>query len=60
MSMINLLMKQFKYCPPLNKSIKRHVLIVDDGLSGIGAAAEFLKKGLSVVMIQKNIANTKG
>lgn len=50
-----LLIKQFKYCPPLNKSIKCDVLIVGGGLSGISAAAEFLNKGLSVVMIEKNI-----
>lgn len=50
-----LLIKQFKYCPPLSKSIKCDVLIVGGGLSGISAAAEFLNKGLSVVMIEKNI-----
>ncbi|HRI22876.1 MAG TPA: FAD-binding oxidoreductase, partial [Panacibacter sp.] len=63
MSMVNqnwwlttLLVKQFKYCPPLKKDIKCDVLIVGGGLSGISAAAEFLNKGLSVVMIEKNIA----
>jgi gamma-glutamylputrescine oxidase len=50
-----LLIKQFKYCPPLNKSIKCDVLIVGGGFSGISAAAEFLLKGLSVVLIDRNI-----
>lgn len=50
-----LLIKQFKYCPPLNKSIKCDVLIVGGGFSGISAAAEFLRKGLDVVMIERNI-----
>ena len=62
MSMVNqnwwyttLLTSQFKYCPPLNKDIKCDVLIVGGGLAGISAAAEFLNKGLSIVMIEKNI-----
>ncbi|MEX2297343.1 MAG: FAD-binding oxidoreductase [Dongiaceae bacterium] len=50
-----LLVKQFKHCPPLNKDIKCDVLIVGGGFSGVSAAAEFLNKGLSVVMIEKNI-----
>jgi len=50
-----LLVKQFQYCPPLNKSIKCDVLIVGGGMTGISAAAEFLRTGLSVVMIEKNI-----
>ncbi len=50
-----LLVKQFKHCPPLNKSIKCDVLIVGGGFSGISAAAEFLNQGLSVVLIEKNI-----
>ena len=36
--MINLLLNEFGYCPRLNKSIKRHVLIVGDGLSGTSPA----------------------
>jgi gamma-glutamylputrescine oxidase len=50
-----LMIKQFKFCPPLNKDIKCDVLIVGGGMSGISAAVEFLKKGLHVVMIEKNI-----
>ena len=34
-----LLIKQFKYCPPLSKSLKCDVLIVGGGVSGISAAA---------------------
>jgi hypothetical protein len=30
-----LLIKQFKYCPPLSKSLKCDVLIVGGGVSGI-------------------------
>lgn len=50
-----LLTKQFKYCPPLNKSIKCDVAIVGGGVTGVSAAAEFLNKGYSVVLIEKNI-----
>jgi gamma-glutamylputrescine oxidase len=50
-----LMVKEHKYCPPLVKDIKCDVLIVGGGFSGITAAAEFLKKGLSVVLIEKNI-----
>ncbi len=50
-----LLAKQFKYCPPLKKDIKCDVLIVGGGLSGISAAAEFISKGLKVVLIEKKI-----
>jgi gamma-glutamylputrescine oxidase len=50
-----LIIKQFKFCPPLSKDIKCDVLIVGGGMSGISAAVEFLKKGLDVVMIEKNI-----
>jgi len=45
----------YKYCPPLTKSIKCDVLIVGGGFSGVSAAAQFLRKGLSVVLIEKNI-----
>jgi gamma-glutamylputrescine oxidase len=50
-----LLIKQFKYCPPLNRSIKCDVLIVGGGFSGVSAAAEFLQRGFSVVLIDRNI-----
>jgi heterodisulfide reductase subunit A-like polyferredoxin len=47
-----LLIKQFKYCPPLSKSLKCNVLIVGGGVS---AAAEFVAQGRSVVLIERNI-----
>jgi gamma-glutamylputrescine oxidase len=50
-----LLVKEYKYCPPLTKAIKCDVLIVGGGFSGVSAAAEFLRKGLNVVLIEKNI-----
>lgn len=50
-----LLVRQFKYCPPLTKSIKCDVLIVGGGFSGVSAAAEFLRQGLRVVLIDRNI-----
>jgi gamma-glutamylputrescine oxidase len=50
-----LLVKQFKHCPPLNKAIKCDVLIVGGGVSGVSAAAEFLKQGRSVVMLERNL-----
>lgn len=50
-----LLIKQFKYCPPLSKSLKCDVLIVGGGVSGISAAAEFVKQGRSVALIERNI-----
>jgi len=50
-----LLINRHTYCPPLTKAIKCDVLIVGGGFSGVSAAAEFLRKGLSVVLIEKNI-----
>ncbi|MBP6334999.1 MAG: hypothetical protein KA444_05950 [Bacteroidia bacterium] len=50
-----LLINQFKYCPPLTKDNKCDVLIVGGGLCWINAAAEFINKGLRVVIIEKNI-----
>ncbi len=50
-----LLIRQYKHCPPLTKDIHCDVLIVGGGFSGVSAAAEFLRKGLSVVLIEKNI-----
>jgi gamma-glutamylputrescine oxidase len=50
-----LMVNAHKYCPPLTKDIKCDVLIVGGGFSGVSAAAEFLRQGLRVVMIEKNI-----
>ena len=50
-----LLVKQFKYCPPLKQDIRCDVLIVGGGFSGVSAAAEFVQKGLKVVLLEKNI-----
>jgi gamma-glutamylputrescine oxidase len=50
-----LLINSHKYCPPLTRDIECDVLIVGGGFSGISAAAEFLRKGLRVVLIEKNI-----
>jgi gamma-glutamylputrescine oxidase len=50
-----LLVKQFKDCPPLNQDIKCDVLIVGGGFSGVSAAAEFVRKGHKVVLLEKNI-----
>jgi gamma-glutamylputrescine oxidase len=50
-----LLTKQFKYCPPLSQDIRCDVLIVGGGFSGVSAAAEFVRKGLKVVLVEKNI-----
>ena len=50
-----LMVREHKYCPPLTKAIKSDVLIVGGGFSGVSAAAEFLRKGLSVVLIDKNM-----
>src|SRR6185503_11969185 len=49
------MIKGHRYCPPLTKAIKCDVLIVGGGFSGVSAAAEFLRKGLSVVLTEKNI-----
>jgi gamma-glutamylputrescine oxidase len=50
-----LTIKAHKYCPPLTKDIKCDVLIVGGGFSGMSAAAEFVNKGLKVVLIDKNM-----
>jgi len=50
-----LMVSQHKYCPPLTKDIKCDVAIVGAGFSGVAAAAQFLRKGLKVVLIDKNI-----
>jgi gamma-glutamylputrescine oxidase len=50
-----LLVKQFKYCPPLGKDIKCDILIVGAGMSGMNAALEFAGSGLKVVVIDHNM-----
>src|SRR5215203_2808610 len=50
-----LLVRQFKYCPPLNRDIQCDVLIVGGGFAGVSAAAEFVRKGHKVVLLEKNI-----
>jgi len=50
-----LLLRQFKHCPPLNRDIRCDVLIVGGGFAGVSAAAEFVKKGHKVVLLEKNI-----
>ena len=50
-----LMINSHKYCPPLTRDIECDVLIVGGGFSGVSAAAEFLRKGLRVVLIEKNI-----
>jgi gamma-glutamylputrescine oxidase len=50
-----LLIKQFKFCPPLNRDIRCDVLIVGGGFAGVSAAAEFVRKGHRVVLLEKNI-----
>ncbi|HUM46740.1 MAG TPA: FAD-binding oxidoreductase, partial [Chitinophagales bacterium] len=50
-----LLVNTYKHCPPLTRDIKCDVLIVGGGFCGISAAAEFYGRGLTVVIIEKNI-----
>jgi gamma-glutamylputrescine oxidase len=50
-----LAVREFAYCPPLTEHIKSDVVIVGGGFSGVSAAAEFLRKGLRVTLIEKNI-----
>jgi gamma-glutamylputrescine oxidase len=50
-----LLVTQHKHCPPLTRDIKCDVVIVGGGFAGVCAAAQFLRKGLKVVLIDKNI-----
>ena len=50
-----LLVTQHKRCPPLSADIKCDVAIVGGGFAGVCAAAQFLRKGLKVVLIDKNI-----
>lgn len=46
---------QNKITAPLKNDIKCDVLIVGGGMTGISAASEFIGKGLSVVLVEKNI-----
>jgi gamma-glutamylputrescine oxidase len=50
-----LLVSEHKYCPPLKDNIKCDVVIVGGGFAGVSAAAQFLRKGLKVVLLDKNI-----
>jgi len=50
-----LLVSQHKNCPPLREDIKCDVAIVGGGFAGVCAAAQFLRKGLKVVLLDKNI-----
>jgi gamma-glutamylputrescine oxidase len=50
-----LLVTEHKHCPPLRQDIKCDVAIVGGGFAGVCAAAQFLRKGLKVVLIDKNI-----
>jgi len=50
-----LLVTQHRHCPPLTKDVKCDVVIVGAGFAGVCAAAQFLRKGLKVVLIDKNI-----
>jgi gamma-glutamylputrescine oxidase len=50
-----LLSQKYDRCPPLCSDLKCDVLIIGAGMSGIMAAAEFVGKGKSVVVLEKNI-----
>jgi len=50
-----LLVSKHKHCPPLTRDIKCDVVIVGGGFAGVCAAAQFLRKGLKVVLLDKNI-----
>jgi gamma-glutamylputrescine oxidase len=50
-----LLVTNHKHCPPLTRDIRCDVAIVGAGFAGVSAAAQFLRKGLKVVLIDKNI-----
>src|SRR6188508_536696 len=50
-----LLVSKHTYCPPLDKDIKCDVAIVGGGFAGVSAAVQFLRKGLKVVLVEKNI-----
>lgn len=46
---------QYAHCGPLTKDITCDVLIIGGGMSGVSAAVGFIKKGLKVVLLEKNI-----
>jgi gamma-glutamylputrescine oxidase len=50
-----LLVNEHRHCPPLTRDIKCDVVIVGAGFAGVAAAVEFLRSGLKVVLIDKNI-----
>lgn len=50
-----LLEEKYKFCKPLQVHRKCDVLIIGGGMSGVSAAAAFMNKGLSVVLLEKNI-----
>ena len=50
-----LLERQYQVCLPLQADIKCDVLIIGGGMSGVSAAAEFLGKGMKVVLLERNI-----
>jgi len=50
-----LLTNRHKYCPPLRADIKCDVAIIGGGFAGVCAAAQFLNRGLKVVLLDKNI-----
>jgi gamma-glutamylputrescine oxidase len=50
-----LLAPPYGTCPPLRKNLKCDVAVVGGGMSGIMAAAEFIGRGLSVILLERNI-----
>ncbi len=50
-----LLEEKYMFCKPLQAHRKCDVLIIGGGMSGVSAAAALMNKGLSVVLLEKNI-----
>ena len=50
-----LLEEKYPFCKPLQENKKCDVLIIGGGMSGVSAAAAFMGKGLSVVLLEKNV-----
>jgi gamma-glutamylputrescine oxidase len=50
-----LLQQKYAVCPPLQKNISCDILIIGAGMSGLSTAAEFINKGLKIVVLEKNI-----